>query len=41
MWSSKYQKNVFIDLGFACTVKEEIGKLTKTKYFGTMNYCSY
>ena len=40
MWSPTYKKNVFIDFGLSKFLKEKIGELTKTYYFGTYKYCS-
>lgn len=35
MWSPKHKKNVFIDFGLSKVLKEKVGEMTKTNYFGT------
>lgn len=39
MWSSTFQKNVFIDFGLSRILKQSIGELTYTSFFGTYHYC--
>jgi hypothetical protein len=39
MWSNSYNKMVLIDFGLSTVVKEKIGELSFTHYFGTYNYC--
>lgn len=40
MWSPSHEKNVFIDFGLSKLLKEKVGQMTKTHYFGTYQYCS-
>lgn len=40
MWSTEYNKNVFIDFGLTSLLDEKKGEKTFTKYFGTYGYCN-
>lgn len=40
MWSTKYNKNVFVDFGLAKLLKEKVGMKTLTYFFGTYEWCS-
>lgn len=40
MYSSTYQKYVFIDFGLSNIIQEDIGYKTLTNFVGTLKYCS-
>lgn len=40
MWSEKYEKNVFVDFGLSKILRESIGEMTFTHFFGTYGFCS-
>lgn len=40
MWSSEFNKCVFIDFGFSRVLKEKPGEKTFTSFFGTFSFCS-
>ena len=40
MWSPQFKKIVFIDFGMTKTIKQSIGNMSKTKFFGTYHYAS-
>lgn len=39
-FSRLLNKHVFIDFGLSKIIKENIGKKSKTKFAGTLSYCS-
>ena len=40
MWSPQFNKLVFIDFGLTKTLRENVGELSETKFFGTYHYAS-